>query len=344
MKELPPWRGDNEHADAMEHFRRELRELRVRWQEDNDCCGAASLPESEKLEAAWLEQLKPLSEAVSRLTGACNDSKARIATILSEVQALQQFNVPLTGGMPQQSAPDLDLLKQDIRRLTDLWDSSTGMPERVKSGLEGLQEEVKELSRMYAALHDTIEQHNLPQVLTELDTLQQQVAMLQGSTLSFAQSRGTEPGVQHDLAMHILEELRRLVEQAQHGGRMATDILSSVNELGQEQHRQHIDGSRSKSQMEWREQALLVSEQLKRLETLPANQGDIATKILQEVEALRCQVTAASNRSPDVLALQDTMVAPLTQALDRSMELSLNCQDKVNSIVDQVGFPATSSN
>jgi len=259
--------------------------------------------ESEKLEAGWLEKIEPLSEAVSRVNEACNDSKGRIATILSEVQALQKLAAPSAGAMTQHRAQDLDSLKQDIGRLTDSSDSMTGIAEMVKRGLEGLQAEVKALSRMHAALHDSVEQYNLPQVLAELDTLQQQVARWQGSASSTAQSRGTQPAVQKELSAHILEELRSLTEQSQHVGQVATDVLSKVNELGPEQHADRLHGLRQN---------------------------------LLEVEVLRREVTAASNRSPDLLALQDTMVAPITQALERLMELSLKCQEKVNSIMDQV--------
>jgi len=363
IRELPPHR-DDEHANAMEHLRRELQELREmkvrRQEEDNECYAASSLQAKERLEAAWLEKLMPLSGEVSSVTMACSDSKAKIDMMLDEVQALRQLHAHSTSGISQHSAHDLDSIKQDIRHLADLSDSNKGTAERVKLGLEGLQEEVKVFeTKMNFALRDAIEQHKLPQVLTDLDTLQRQVASLQDPTSSLFQSRGTEPGVRHDVATSILEELRKLAEQTEQGGRMATDMLNRVNERGPEQHSvrssQHRESEafnskldelqrqialyRSESQKEWRDQAQPIIEELRRLHNLPINQGDIVSGVLQEVEALSRQVIATNNQSPDLLAQQETMVAPITQGLDGLMTLSQQCQEKVNSVVDQMdGF------
>merc|ERR1719461_2596587 len=113
MRELPP-RRDDEHANAIEHLRRE-----------------------------WRENLMPVSEEVSRVNTACIESKAKIDVMLDEVQALRQLPAHSTSGMPQQSAEDLDSIKQDIRHLTNKSDSNTGTVDGVKHCIERLQEEVK---------------------------------------------------------------------------------------------------------------------------------------------------------------------------------------------------------
>jgi len=223
-----------------------------------------------------------------------------------------------------------------------------------------LQEEVKVLeTKMQFALRDAVEQHKLPRVLTDLDTLQRQVANLQDLTSSLSQSRGTAPGVRHDVATTILEELRRLAEQTQHGGHMATDILNRVNERGPEQHsvrssqhresetfdskldelRHQIASNRLESQKEWQDQAQPIIAELRRLQNLPVNQGNIVSGVLREVEALRSQMIGTNHMSPGLLAEQDTMIAPVTQGLDHLMMVSQQCQEKVNSVVDQMdGF------
>merc|ERR1712136_320674 len=122
---------------------------------------------------------------------ACSDSKEKIDMMLDEFQALRQLNAHSMSGILQHSAQDLDSIKQDIRHLANLSDSNNVTAERIELGLIGLQEEVKVLeTKVSFALRDAVEQHKLPQVLTDLDTSQRQVPSLQDVTLSLSQFRG----------------------------------------------------------------------------------------------------------------------------------------------------------